>query len=65
MRLADKLGAGYVIILGEDEIGARALTVRDMGARKDYPRSVAAASSAAELREALAQLSRRPMEERA
>jgi len=65
MRLADKLGAAYVLILGEDELAARALTVRDMGAKRDYPRGVDLSVSAAALHQALAQLQRHPVEQRA
>jgi histidyl-tRNA synthetase len=54
MRRGDKLGARYVLIIGEDELRARALTVRDLEARVDYPRAVAFDVSAPELRTALA-----------
>jgi len=56
MRLADKIGAPYVVILGEDELAAQALTVRDMMAKRDFARAVDLSSSAAQLRAALAQL---------
>jgi histidyl-tRNA synthetase len=58
MRLADKVGAPFVLILGEDELAVRALTVRDMVAKRDLPRAVDMGASGAELREALAHLDR-------
>jgi len=36
MRRADKLGAHYVLILGEQELGRRAASVRDMVAKLDF-----------------------------
>jgi histidyl-tRNA synthetase len=65
MRLADKLGAAHVIIIGEDEIGAGALSVRDMVAKRDYPRAIDMTSTASELRQALTRLARQPLEQRA
>ncbi|MFN8627691.1 MAG: histidine--tRNA ligase [Candidatus Binatia bacterium] len=65
MRLADKVGSPYVLILGENELAARALTVRDMVAKQDFPRAIGLASSTAALREALAQLPRAAVEPRA
>jgi histidyl-tRNA synthetase len=65
MRLADKLGAAHVIIIGEDEIGAGVLSVRDMVAKRDYPRAIDMSSSASELREALTRLAQQPLERRA
>jgi len=56
MRLADKLGAPYVLILGEEEFSARALTVRDMVAKRDHARAVAYPCSVDELRRALQRL---------
>jgi histidyl-tRNA synthetase len=53
MRRGDKLGARYVLIIGEDELRARALTVRDLEARVDYPRAVGFDVSTLELRDAL------------
>ena len=56
MRHADKLGARYVIIVGEDELASGALTVRDMAAQRDLPRAVEpGAVGRRELRAALAQ----------
>ena len=65
MRLADKAGAPYALILGEDELAAGALTVRDMLAKRDFPRAVAVAASGSALRETLAELSHQPLERRA
>jgi histidyl-tRNA synthetase len=56
MRSADKTGAPFVLILGEDELAAGAATVRDMVAKRDFPRGAALQSTAAALRSALAQL---------
>jgi histidyl-tRNA synthetase len=41
MRRADKLGARYVVMLGEQEIGRGAVSVRDMAGKVDYPCAVA------------------------
>ncbi len=65
MRLADKIGVAYVLILGEDELAAGALTVRDMTAKRDWARAVALSSSGSALREALAQLAPQSVEQRA
>jgi histidyl-tRNA synthetase len=65
MRLADKMGVAYVLILGEDEVAAGALTVRDMSAKRDWARAVALSSSGSTLREALAQLAQQSVEQRA
>ncbi len=65
MRLADKSGAAYVLILGEDELAARALTVRDMAAKRDFPRAIELSSSAAALHTTLAQLADHSVERRA
>lgn len=65
MRLADKVGAAYVLILGEDEIAARALTVRDMSAKRDFHRAIDLAASAEGLRETLRQLGQQALEQRA
>lgn len=56
MRLADKLGAAHVLILGEEEFAAGALTVRDMVAQRDFARAVPYPRSAGELRAALRHL---------
>jgi histidyl-tRNA synthetase len=58
MRLADKAGAPIVLIVGADELAAHALTVRDMVAKRDFPRAIDMTASAATLREALANLDR-------
>ncbi|MCK6553629.1 histidine--tRNA ligase [Candidatus Binatia bacterium] len=60
MRLADKSGARYALLLGEDELAARALTVRDMVAKRDFPCAVGFEVSAAALREALARCAAAP-----
>jgi histidyl-tRNA synthetase len=62
MRLGDKLGAAYVLILGDDELAARALTVRDMSAKRDFTRLIDFEASAAALRDALAEIGRAPVE---
>jgi len=62
MRLGGRSGAPYVLILGDDELAARALTVRDMVAKRDFARVVAFQISAEALRDALAELSRTPVE---
>jgi histidyl-tRNA synthetase len=40
MRRADKLGARYVLILGENELAAGKGTIRDMQAKTDRPMAV-------------------------
>jgi histidyl-tRNA synthetase len=65
MRLADKAGVPYVLILGEDELAAHALTVRDMVAKRDFPRAIDLSVQAAVLRDALAQLTHQSVERRA
>lgn len=40
MRRADKLGARYVLILGENEVAAGKGTIRDMHAKTDHPLAV-------------------------
>jgi len=55
MRLADRVGSPYVLILGEEELAARSLTVRDMVAKRDFPRAIEMSSSANALRQALLQ----------
>jgi histidyl-tRNA synthetase len=62
MRLADRAAAHYALIIGEDELQARALTVRDMVAKRDFPRAVELSASAADLRQRLAQLAHQPVE---
>jgi len=62
MRLADKARAPYVLILGDDERAARALTVRDMIGKRDWPRAVDMSLSAGSLRDALAALADQPVE---
>jgi histidyl-tRNA synthetase len=47
MRHADRAGAPYVLIIGDDELAARRGTVRDMTLKIDRPRSVDLAADAA------------------
>jgi len=54
MRHAAKLGARYVVILGEDELANGTVTVRDMTAKRDRPAAASLRATAAELRAALA-----------
>ncbi len=54
MRHAGKLAARYVVIVGDEEIAAGRVTVRDMAARRDLPRLAALDCEVAELRTALA-----------
>jgi histidyl-tRNA synthetase len=65
MRHADKLGVRWVLILGEDELAAQAVTVRDMQARHDHLRAVSLGLSARELRDAVSSLQTPPLEGRA
>lgn len=64
MRLADKVGTPYVLILGEDELAAQALTVRDMTAKRDFPRAIGLSCSTSALRQELVRLARTPVEQR-
>jgi histidyl-tRNA synthetase len=64
LRLADKLGTPFVLILGEDELASQALTVRDMGAKRDFPRAIRLPCATSALRQALVQLARTPGEPR-
>ena len=54
MRHAGRLGARYVIIVGDDELASGTLTVRDMEAKRDRPLGVTLRATATELRAALA-----------
>jgi histidyl-tRNA synthetase len=56
MRRADRSGARFVLIIGEQELERRLATVRDMVAKRDYPNAVSLTWSAAELRRALMEL---------
>jgi len=56
MRLANKVGAPFVFILGEDELAAGAATVRDMVAKRDFPRAVALGLPAEEVRATLGRI---------
>jgi histidyl-tRNA synthetase len=62
MRLADKAGTPYVLILGEDELATRKITVRDMAAKRDFPRAIDLALSGTALRETLTQLAQQALE---
>lgn len=53
MRHAGKLGARYVVLLGEDELASGRVTVRDMAGRRDLRQVAALDGSADELRAAL------------
>ena len=53
MRHAGKLGARYVVLLGEEELASGRMTVRDMAERRDLRQVVALDGSAEELRAAL------------
>ena len=53
MRHAGKLGARYVVLLGEDELASGRMTVRDMAERRDLRQVAALDGSAEELRAAL------------
>jgi histidyl-tRNA synthetase len=54
MRHADKLGARYVIIIGDDELAGQTMTVRDMAAKLDRHAVARLDASLSELRAALA-----------
>jgi histidyl-tRNA synthetase len=54
MRHAAKLGARYVIILGEDELAGGTFSVRDMEAKVDRPHVASLSATAPELRAVLA-----------
>jgi histidyl-tRNA synthetase len=62
MRQADKTGTPWVLILGEDELAAGALTVRDMVGKRDVARAVETSASGATLRQVLASLRAMPLE---
>lgn len=64
MRLADKVGTPFVLILGEDELALQALTVRDMVAKRDFPRAIGLPCATSALRQALARLAQMPREPR-
>lgn len=64
MRLADKGGSPFVLILGEEELAAHRLTVRDMVAKRDFPRAIDFPCAASALAQTLAQLGMTPEEPR-
>ncbi|MBI1813681.1 MAG: histidine--tRNA ligase [Deltaproteobacteria bacterium] len=59
MRRADKSGARFALIIGEDELARQAATVRDMVAKRDYPSALPLTVSVDELQATLARLSER------
>jgi histidyl-tRNA synthetase len=56
MRRADKSGARHALIIGEDELGAQAATIRDLVAKRDHPKVIPLSVSADQTRAALARL---------
>lgn len=60
MRSADRLGVPYVLIMGADELAAKALTVRDMAGKRNFPKAINIPTTAADLRAALTRLSAEP-----
>ena len=62
MRVADKSGSAYVLILGEAELAAAAFSVRDMVRKRDFAAAIALGAPAAALREGLARLVNQPEE---
>jgi histidyl-tRNA synthetase len=65
MRRAGKLGARFVLILGDEELSSEEMTIRDMQARQDYKRAVSFRASLSELRADLATRTVAATEERA
>ncbi|MBI4514720.1 MAG: histidine--tRNA ligase [Deltaproteobacteria bacterium] len=57
MRRADRSGARFVLIVGEDELTRQAATVRDMIAKQDYPAALPLALGVGEIRATLSRLS--------
>jgi histidyl-tRNA synthetase len=60
MRRADKLGARYVLILGENELAVGKGTVRDMQAKSDRPAAIDLALPAQAMIAAIHNLSSQP-----
>jgi histidyl-tRNA synthetase len=60
MRRADKLGARYVLILGENELAAGKGTVRDMQAKSDWPTAIDLALPAQTMIEAVRNVNSQP-----
>jgi histidyl-tRNA synthetase len=60
MRRADKLGAHYVLILGENELAAGKGTVRDMQAKSDRSTTIDLALSAQAMIEAIRNVNSQP-----
>ncbi len=56
MRRADKLGARYAVLVGDDELAAGRATVRDLRAQRDHRLALAIDASGPELVAALATL---------
>jgi histidyl-tRNA synthetase len=65
MRRAGKLGARFVLILGDEEIASQEMTIRDMEARQDHKRAVSFRASLAEIRAQLATRTVAAVEEQA
>jgi len=61
MRRADKLGARYVLLLGENELVAGKGTVRDMQAKSDRPTAIDLALPAQAMIEAIRNVSSQPL----
>ena len=61
MRRADKLGARYVLILGENELAAGKGTVRDMQAKSDRPTAIDLALPVQAMIEAIRNVSSQPL----
>jgi len=61
MRRADKLGARYVLLLGENELAAGKGTVRDMQAKSDRPTAIDLALPAQAMIEAIRNVSSQPL----
>jgi len=61
MRRADKLGARYVLILGENELTAGKGTVRDMQSKSDRPMAIDLTLPAPAMIEAIRNVSSQPL----
>jgi histidyl-tRNA synthetase len=56
MRRADKLGARYAVLIGEDELGAGRATVRDLGRQADHRLAIALDAEGAAAADAIRRL---------
>lgn len=65
LRRADRLGARFVFILGDQELSRGAASVRDMVAKLDFPCAVPLASEAEAVVERVRQLAAAPARQRA